>query len=258
VKPEDVLGAVLRGVLTSRRKRHARTLRRLEGGHLLSTRNIITAAAAAWGLYEAWQNSLPGGVAEPIGSGPTPPDSSSAAPDPASRPFPLPTVGRSEAAAPTPPPLPTGSARASSPAAGSPAAADADHGFPPELARAIRLLIAAARADGDLEPEEGALIARHAAEAGAEGLVRAELQRQRSSAEIVHGVSAPGIAAELYSLAFAVLRADEDVDPDERRWLGELETLLKLDPPTARRLEEAVAGGIEPEGESEAEGGVRS
>jgi uncharacterized tellurite resistance protein B-like protein len=257
VRPEDVLGAVLRGVLTSRPKRHSRSLRRLGRGHLLSTRNIITAAAAAWGLYEAWQGSQPAGPSRPGSAGTPRPEGSTAAPDRAAAPLPVPSVGRGEAAS-APPPLPTPSARAPATAAGAPSPADEDHGFPPELARAIRLLIAAARADGDLEPEEGALIARHAAEAGAEGLVRAELQRHRSSAEIVRGVADPGIAAELYALAFAVLRADEDVNPDERRWLGELETLLRLDPTAARRLEEAVAGGSEPEDEPGAEGGVRS
>ncbi len=241
MKPEDVLGAVLRGVLTSRPRSRARTLRRLGHGQLLSTRNIVTAAAAAWGIYEAWQSGQPQDVAGPAGSAPP-------SPTPAS--LPVPTAGKSEPAAPMPPPLPTPGASGRAVAApGAPPAPPADdHGFPRELARAIRLLIAAARADGELKPEEGALIARHAAEAGAEALVRAELQQHRNVAEIVGGVTDPGIAAELYTLAFAVLRADEDLGSDERRWLGELEALLKLDPPTARRLEEAVASGIAEEG----------
>lgn len=219
MNPEDIVGAVLRGVLTSRSKPSARTLRRLSHGHLLSTRNIVTAAAAAWGIYEAMQGNTS---------------------------VPTPQAGRAEAAAPMPPPLPmpVGTGRPAPPPA-PPAPPVEDHGFPPGVARAIRLLIAAARADGDLEPEEGALIARHAAEAGAEALVRAELQRHRGTGEIVAGVTDPALAGELYALAFTVLRADEDVNADERSWLAELERLLKLEGPTARRIEEEVAGAID-------------
>jgi tellurite resistance protein len=225
VRPEDVVGAVLRGVLVSRHKGSSRTLRRVGHGHLLSPRNILAAAAAAWGMYEAMQDSGrrdTGTPAHPTSppTGPLPP---------------TPTAGTGEApSAPPPLPAPTG----------VPAAVRAD-GLAPDVVRLVRLLIAAARADGDLRPEEGALIARHAAEAGAEALVRAELQAQPDLADVVGSVKDAAAAAELYSLAFAVLRADEDVNGDERRWLEDLERLLGLDPTTARRLEEAVARGID-------------
>jgi uncharacterized membrane protein YebE (DUF533 family) len=178
-------------------------------GQLLSTRNILAAAAAAWGLYEAMQNSGRGasGAAGPAPSpsGPLPPLPPPAEPPPAAR----------------------------------------DDGLAPEVVRLVRLLIAAARADGDLKPEEGALIARHAADAGAEALVRAELQSHPDLAVVVGTVSDAAAATQLYSLAFAVVRADDDVNADERRWLAELERLLRLDPPAARRLEEAVVQRIE-------------
>ncbi len=246
MNPADVVGAVLRGVLTSRSKGSAKTLRRLSHGHLLSTRNIITAAAAAWGIYEAMQGSSSGGVAGPLGTGPRPQPAGSGSVPPPTPSFPIPQTGRAEAAAPMPPPLPmpVGVGRPAPPAA-PPVPPAEDHGFPPGVARAIRVLIAAARADGDLKPEEGALIARHAAEAGAEALVRAELQKHRELHEIVAGVSDPASAGELYALAFTVLRADEDLNYDERNWLAELERLLRLDPPAARRIEEEVAGAID-------------
>lgn len=225
MRPEDVVGAVLRGVLVSRRKKASRTLRGMGHGDLLSTRNILAAAAAAWGLYEATQDGGRGAAGTPC--------------QPASPPTgplpPTPRAGAGEAASP-PPPLPAPTR--------APAAVRAD-GLAPDVVRLVRLLIAAARADGDLRPEEGALIARHAAEAGAEALVRTELQGQPDLADVVGSVSDAAAAAELYSLAFAVLRADEDVNGDERRWLEELEQLLGLDPPTARRLEEAVTRGID-------------
>ena len=225
MRPEDVVGAVLRGVLVSRRKKASRTLRGMGHGDLLSTRNILAAAAAAWGLYEAMQDGGRGAAGTP-GQPPSPPTG----PLP-----PTPRAGAGEAAS-TPPPLPAPTR--------TPATVHAD-GLAPDVVRLVRLLIAAARADGDLRPEEGALIARHAAEAGAEALVRTELQGQLDLADVVGSVSDAAAAAELYSLAFAVLRADEDVNGDERRWLEELEQLLGLDPPTARRLEEAVARGID-------------
>ncbi|HET7293085.1 MAG TPA: DUF533 domain-containing protein [Vicinamibacteria bacterium] len=223
MRPEDVIGAVLRGVLLSRPKSSARTLRRLGRGDLLSASNVLTAAAAAWGLYEAWQQGEAPSAGPPV---PT------RAPAPTPAPPPTPRVGSGEAAS-NPPPLP------------APPPASEEDGFAPAVVRLVRLLIAAARADGDLKPEEGALIARHAAAAEAEALVRAELHRYPNLAEVVGTVKEPAAAAELYSLAFAVLRADEDVSGDERRWLGELERLLGIDPPSARRLEEAVAAGID-------------
>lgn len=230
MRPEDVVGAVLRGVLLSRPTGTARTLRRLGRGQLLSTRNVLTAAAAAWGLYEAWQQDAAAGAA--AGAPPIPVPGGSQPPLPSS--LPTPRVGAGEAASVPPPlPIPTSAAPADEP------------GFPPEVVRLVRLLIAAARADGDLKPEEGALIARHAAEAGAEALVRAELSKQPDLAEVIGSVKDPAAASELYSLAFAVLRADEDVSADERRWLLELQERLGIDAPTARRLEEAVAAGID-------------
>ncbi|HJS57849.1 MAG TPA: hypothetical protein VKA01_07070, partial [Vicinamibacteria bacterium] len=78
MRPEDVVGAVLRGVLVSRRKKTSRTLRGLGHGNLLSTRNILAAAAAAWGLYEAMQDGGrrdAGTPAQPVSppAGPLPP-----------------------------------------------------------------------------------------------------------------------------------------------------------------------------------------
>ena len=60
-------------------------------------------------------------------------------------------------------------------------------------------------------------------------------------------MSDPAAAGRLYAMAFAVLRADEDLSAAERDWLRELEGLLRLDPPAARRIEEEVARAIDAE-----------
>ncbi len=122
-------------------------------------------------------------------------------------------------------------------------------GVPVEVARAIRLLISAARADGDLAPAEGQNIARLASAGGpaAEALVRAELDDPRPLAEIVAGVADPAQKAELYTMAFTLLRADETVSGAERIYLAQLAHRLGLDAATAARLETDAAANIDKE-----------
>lgn len=218
MNPEDLLGSLLRGALSGRGKRHRRAASAFGlGGSHLGLRAIAGAAAVAWGLYESSQNKAApsGGLGGNWGGGarPTPP-----APRP-----------------PTPPPVPQ---------------APSTPGVPPEIARAIRLLISAARADGDLAPAEGQNIARLAGEGGpaAEALVRAELDSPRPLAEIVAGVSDPAQKAELYTMAFTLLRADETVSGAERIYLAQLAHLLGLDAATSQRLEADAAAAIDKEG----------
>ena len=122
-------------------------------------------------------------------------------------------------------------------------------GVPPEIARAIRLLVSAARADGDLAPAEGQNIARLASQGGpaAEALVRAELQSPRPLAEIVAGVDDAAQKAELYTMAFTLLRADENVSGAERIYLAQLAHFMSLDAATAARLEAQTSAVIDKE-----------
>jgi len=76
-------------------------------------------------------------------------------------------------------------------------------------------------------------------------LVERELQQQRPLAEIVAGVSDAGQRATLYSLAFAVVRADEQVGGAERIYLAQLANLLGLDQATVRQLETATGSKID-------------
>ncbi len=221
MNPEDLIGSLLRGALVGRGKSASRTIRAISQGRpqsLISLRHIVGAAAVAWGMYEAHQAKATGGFAA---GAPAPP---SADPDPRAPASPR---------ASEPPPLPQ----------------PPTPGVPPEIARAIRLLISAARADGDLAPEEGQKIARHAGEAGpaAEALVRAELQSPRPLDEIVGGLDDPAQKAELYALAFTLLRADESVRGAERIYLAQLAHRLGLDAATAARLEQEAAASIDKE-----------
>ena len=92
--------------------------------------------------------------------------------------------------------------------------------------RIAGLLVAAARADGELGEEEYGHIVREARAAGADDKVMKEIQDPRPLERLVGGVRDPKLASDLYVLAFAVVRADEDVNAAERAWLAKLAELF--------------------------------
>jgi uncharacterized membrane protein YebE (DUF533 family) len=61
----------------------------------------------------------------------------------------------------------------------------------------------------------------------------------------VAGVADPAMKAQLYQLAFAVMRADENVSGGERIFLAQLAHALGLDPATTARLESEAAARID-------------
>ena len=219
MNPEDIVGSILAGALGARRKPGDRALRYLVGGRhsFLSASTLLSAAAVAYGMYESSQTSQAraAGRSSPLSSPPS---------------------GAAPIMQPAPPPL--------EPQPTLPAAPDPP-GVPPEVARLIRLMISAARADGELAPEEGQQIARRASEFGAEELVRAELQSPRPLAEIVGGVADDKQKQELYTLAFAIVRADESVSGAERIYLAQLAHLLGLEPGDVTKLEGDVSKRID-------------
>jgi len=111
--------------------------------------------------------------------------------------------------------------------------------------RLVRLTVSAARADGDLALEERGVILEHARKVGAEAVVAQELQSPRPLREITAGVEDPRLAADLYTLAFTLVRADESVTGAERIYLAQLAHQLGLDAPTAARLEGEAAARID-------------
>ncbi len=111
-----------------------------------------------------------------------------------------------------------------------------------DATRMVRLAISAAQADGALERRRSARRCWSGRRTPAlADIVERELQQPRPLAEIVAGVTDPAQRATLYSLAFAVVRADEQVGGAERIYLAQLANLLGLDPATVQQLEDKAA-----------------
>jgi uncharacterized membrane protein YebE (DUF533 family) len=211
---EDILGGLMRGALGGRRKSWRRASRAVRGSGLINAQTLLAAAGVAWGLYETWQSQqaqrVPAGYA-PAGA---PPSSGPLA---------------------APPPVPGTAA----PAAAGPA------GLPAPLLQLMRLMVSAARADGDLGPAERERILAEAREVGAEAFVVRELDAPRPLGEIVAGVTDPQLKEQLYTLAFTIVRADESVTGGERIYLAQLAHRLGLDAAAVARLEAEASARID-------------
>ena len=106
----------------------------------------------------------------------------------------------------------------------------------------IRLTIAAARADGALTPKEEDAILVHARSVGAESLVAQELHQPTS---LVLMAGAPAVQRDdLYTLAFAVARADEVVSGGEVSFWRSWRISSVFDPAAAAELERAAVERI--------------
>jgi uncharacterized membrane protein YebE (DUF533 family) len=206
---EDILNGLVRGALGGRGKSSRRASRALRGGGLINAQTLLAAAGVAWGLYETWQGQQAQGGVPP---------------------------GAPPAGGPTaPPPLP-GAASPAPPAEG---------GLPAPVLQLMRLMISAARADGELGPDERDRILAEAREVGAEALVLREIESPRPLGELVAGVTDPQLKEQLYTLAFTIVRADESVTGGERIYLAQLAHRLSLDAPAVARLEGVAAARID-------------
>ena len=219
---EQLIGSVIKGALGGKRKKSRGVTRFLTGGRssFLNASTLLALGGLAWGVYETMSQST--------GTAGAPPSPSPPAPAPMAGgpvvPPPLPTSG-----AVVPPPLPG--------PVGAP-------GVSPELLRVIRLTLSAATADGVLSPHERDAILAQARSAGAEAIVTPELDAPRPLAEIASGVTDARVRDDLYTLAFSIVRADEQVLDGERRYLDELARHLGLDAAAVTRLEQQAADRI--------------
>jgi len=221
---ESVLfNGVMQALLGGRRRRGRRTMGYMAsaGSALLSNPTaLLGAAGVAWGIFETLQG---GGQGQgQFGSGGAGLNTSGAG---------LNTGGGGAQPVASMPPLPVVGASVAAPMT--------------DATRMVRLALSAAQADGALSPEERATVLARANEAGLADLVERELQQPLPLAEIVTGVNDPAQRATLYSLAFAVARADEQVGGAERIYLAQLANLLGLDPAAVQQLEGAAAKKID-------------
>jgi len=179
---------------------------------------LLTAAGVAWGIFETLQGSAQGAHGQTATGGTGLNTSGGGL-----------TSANAGSSAPPMPPVPL---------VGAVTAPMTD------ATRMVRLALSAAQADGSLSADERATVMARAKDAGVADLVDGELQQQRPLAEIVAGVTDPAQRATLYSLAFAVVRADEQVGGAERIYLEQLANLLGLDPAAVRQLEASAATKI--------------
>jgi uncharacterized membrane protein YebE (DUF533 family) len=206
LETEDILNGLLRGALSGRKKSWKGASRAVRGSGLINAQTLLAAAGVAWGLYETWQGQP--AAAAPAASGPLA----------------------------APPPLP---------GAASPAPPAEESGLPAPVLQLMRLMVSAARADGELGPRERERILAEAREVGAEALVLREIETPRPLGELVAGVTDPHFKEQLYTLAFTIVRADEAVTGGERIYLAQLAHRLSLDAATVSRIEAEVAARID-------------
>ena len=94
------------------------------------------------------------------------------------------------------------------------------------------------------------MITARASEVGLESIVEAELNQTRPLADIARGVTDPAIKKDLYVLAFAIVRADENVSGAERIYLAQLAHQLGLDAAAALAIETETASKIDSQPEN--------
>lgn len=221
---EQLIGSVVRGALTGRKKRRRGAVKYLSGskGSFLNASTLVAMAGVAWGVYETMTKK------EPVYAGPGP---QTAAPiGGVGQPASPPAAGFAGAV----PPLPV-----------------AGPEMPADVTRLVRLIISAARADGAMGAGEQQALVEHARAAGAEAIVERELQATVPLSTIVAGVTDPSQREELYTLAYSIVRGDEQVTGGERIYLAQLANQLGLDPATTARLEQAAAQKIDEAGAGE-------
>jgi uncharacterized membrane protein YebE (DUF533 family) len=216
---EKLLGTLLSQVMgtgTSHKKGKSSLL-----GNLASGGGLMTAIGLGIGAYEI--------LKEKKQSQPPPPGYPAQPPPPPSAP------AWGGATMPPPPPLSASVPNPPPVAAASPSQTDSQ-----ELAiRMIRVMIAAAHADGNLdEEEETAILARlRTADLSQEErmFILDELHQPKALAELTAGISDPSIAKTMYMLAASAIAIDS---PGERAWLDNLAVSLSISKAVQAFIEE--------------------
>ena len=214
---EKLLGSIMREATGFGKKSHKKKSGNTLVNSLKSGSGLMTAIGLGIGAYEILRSkspSQPSGPADMPSSIPTPPPSPGGAP-------------LRQGPPPVPPPLQTGGRQTTAPAATlqTPATATAQ-----DLAkRMIRVMIAAAHADGTMdEEEEQAVLERLKGENLSQEermFLLTELHNPRPVAELTSGIDDPSTAKAIYMLAVSAVAIDNEA---ERRWFDELAARLGL------------------------------
>jgi len=194
---------------------------------LMSGKGLITAIGLGVGAYEIWKGK----------QGETPPSFASAPGAPVPPPPPMGYVaasapGSSAPPASAPPPIPGGPVS-------SPQEPGASSGQGENLAlRLIQVMIAAAHADGRMDPDEEAKILERLQGQGIsqeeKRFILTEMHEPKSIDQLTNGIDDPRIAQTMYSLAVSAVVVDT---PEERAWLDALGTKLSISEGMRRFIE---------------------
>jgi uncharacterized membrane protein YebE (DUF533 family) len=108
----------------------------------------------------------------------------------------------------------------------------------------LRALIAAAKADGRIDPAEQQMISteigRHTDDPQLQQWLDAEVAKPLDASEVAQSATDPGMAAEMYLAS--VMLVDDQQDA-ERNYLDELAAALNIDPDLQVHLEQQAKGG---------------
>lgn len=228
-----------------------RAIRKIGGKNILLMGGAALAGTLMAEKMQGGSNTFGGGQApftpqapgaQPLppvpGSQPPLPPLPGSAPQTQASSAPLPPLPAVPAAAQTPPP-------ATPPASGDDATTDE---LPAELTYPlVRTMVAAALADGQLEPREREIIHRHLGQSDLSADQTAQIHRDlvlpaspAELAELAELDRGPAVAETMYRCATLIIHADEQVDPIELSWLRNLANSLRLDDSRRQQLDDEL------------------
>ncbi len=206
-----------------------RAIRMIGGKNILMMGGAALAGTLAAKKIQGPPDTFGGGAAvPPLPS--TPATTPSLPPIPGSQAQPPPPPG----ATPPLPPIP-------------PATAAASDELATELTYpVVRTMVAAALADGKLDPREKEIIHRHLGESGLATEQVAQVHRDLvlppSPGELASLATEPATGETMYRCALVIVRADQEVDPLELAWLDRLAAALELDAERRQQLDDQLLG----------------
>ncbi|MDH5637594.1 MAG: tellurite resistance TerB family protein [Nitrospinota bacterium] len=104
--------------------------------------------------------------------------------------------------------------------------------------KALRIIVAAAHADGSLHEKEREMLETHLKDLGPEEreLAKSELSHPLPMNEIVAGIDSLEDRKFIFGLAAMTLRADNKITPEENQFIRDLAKQLRLDKTTAMEI----------------------